>query len=158
MRSEPQQQLNKPGKADMAELNRYMVRKDRERIESYIERKGLPMHETGTGLWYYITVDGEGEYLSDFDNVEMEYDCSLLDGTICYSSVKDGIKNIILGRSEIEPGLYQGLKMLKSGGQAVFIIPPFLAYGLKGDGKNIPSRAILVYNIKITSVIKSNVN
>lgn len=151
-RTEPLQQSSKPGKSDMAELNRYMVRKDRERIESYIERKELPMKETGTGLWFYIKKEGEGRTLTDFDTVEIEYDCSLLDGTVCYSSAKDGLKSIILGRTELEPGLYQGLRMLKPGGEAVFILPPFLGFGLKGDGRNIPSRAILVYNISIKTV------
>ena len=33
----------------MADLNRYMVRKDRERIQNYIERKNLKMTETSTG-------------------------------------------------------------------------------------------------------------
>ena len=35
-----------PGSNEMADLNRYMVRKDRERIQNYIERKNLRMTET----------------------------------------------------------------------------------------------------------------
>jgi FKBP-type peptidyl-prolyl cis-trans isomerase len=49
----------------------------------------------------------------------------------------------------MEPGLNQGLRMLKRGGEALFILPPFLAYGLKGDGNKIPSRSVLIYEIKI---------
>lgn len=142
-------QARTPGLNEMADLNRYMVQKDRERIQSYIERKQLKMTESPTGLWYCIENEGEGELLKDFDRVVMEYQCSLLDGTECYSSLKDGPKDVILGRSEIEPGLYQGLRLLKPGGEGIFIIPPFLGFGLKGDGKNIPSRAVIVYNIHI---------
>jgi FKBP-type peptidyl-prolyl cis-trans isomerase len=61
--------------------------------------------------------------------------------------VQTGPREIILGRSEIEAGLDQGLRLLKPGGRAIFILPPFLAYGLKGDGKKIPSRAVVIYNI-----------
>jgi len=136
-----------PGKKEMEDLNRYFVQKDRERIENYIERKGLSMKESSSGLWYQILSEGEGPAFSDNSRIIYEYECSLLDGDICYSSVLTGPKEIVLGRSEIEAGLDQGFRLLKPGGKAIFILPPFLGYGLKGDGKKIPSRAIIVYNI-----------
>lgn len=135
----------------MADLNRYMVRKDRERIQNYIERKNLSMTETQTGLWYQIIKDGEGNTFREMDRVVMDYDCFLLDGTRCYSSKEVGPKELILGRSEIEAGLNEGLRLLNPGSEAIFIIPPFLAYGLIGDRKLIPPRAVLVYNITVQS-------
>jgi FKBP-type peptidyl-prolyl cis-trans isomerase len=139
----------KPGKKEMAELNRYLVQKDRERIENYIERKNLKMAESSSGLWYQIKSEGSGSYFTDNDKVVMDYECSLLDGTDCYSSKELGPKAVVLGRSEMEAGLNQGLRMLKPGAEAIFILPPFLAYGLPGDGKKIPSRAVIVYRITI---------
>ena len=139
----------KPGKNEMADLNRYLIQKDRERIQNYIERKNLKMTETPTGLWYQIIKEGKGAAFTRNDKIIMDYDCSLLDGTECYSSEKLGPKEVVLGRSEMESGLSEGLRMLKPGSEAVFIIPPFLAYGFPGDGKMIPSRAIIVYKINI---------
>ena len=133
----------------MADLNRYFVQKDRERIQNYIERKNLNMTESPTGLWYQILKDGAGNFFTDKDKVILGYECSLLDGTKCYSSISLGPKEVIMGRSEIEPGLNEGLRMLKPGSEAIFILPPYLAYGLLGDGKKIPSRAIIVYNVNI---------
>lgn len=140
---------SKPGMGEMEELNRYFVQKDRELIQNYAERKGLNMIESPTGLWYHIINQGEGTYYSDKDKIIFEYECSLLDGTKCYSSQTLGPKVIVLGRSTLEPGLNEGFRMLKPGGEAVFILPPFLAYGLPGDGKLIPSRAVIVYNVNI---------
>ena len=37
---------SRPGKNEMADLNRYFVQKDRERIQNYIERKNLKMKES----------------------------------------------------------------------------------------------------------------
>ena len=139
----------RPGKDEMADLNRYLVQKDRERIQNYIERKNLNMNESPTGMWYHIEKQGDGELLKDYDRIVMEYDCSLLDGTECYSSVDHGPKEIILGKSKIEPGLAEGLRMLKTGAEATFILPPFLAYGLVGDGEKIPPRAIIIYSVSI---------
>ena len=141
--------LSGPDKTEMADLNRYFVQKDRERIQNYIERKNLKMNETPTGLWYQVTNIGEGDFFKEKDKVIMNFVCSLLDGTVCYSSDELGPKEIILGRSEMEAGLNEGIRLLKPGSEAVFIIPPYLAYGLIGDRKKIPSRAILVYNIEI---------
>ncbi len=138
-----------PRKDEMAELNKYMVQKDRERIQNYIERKGLEMTESEAGLWYQIKSEGSGDYLIDNDRIVMEYECSLLDGTFCYSSQESGPKDLILGHSDIEAGLDRGLRMLKRGGEAIFIIPPFLAYGIVGDGDKIPPRAIIIYNVSV---------
>jgi FKBP-type peptidyl-prolyl cis-trans isomerase len=140
---------SKPGKNEMADLNKYLIRKDRERIKNYIERKNLKMNESPTGLWYQIIREGSGNVFSNSDKIVMDYECSLLDGTRCYSSKDLGPKEITLGRSEIEPGLNEGLRLLKPGAEATFIIPPFLAYGLIGDRKMIPSRAVIVYNVNI---------
>ena len=138
-----------PGTNEMADLNRYLVQKDRERIQNYIERKNLKMSESPTGLWYQILKEGKGDKITDGNRFTMDYECSLLDGTKCYSSKTLGQKELILGRSTMEPGLNEGLRMLKPGAEAIFILPPFLAYGLPGDGKKIPSRAIVVYNVRI---------
>jgi FKBP-type peptidyl-prolyl cis-trans isomerase FkpA len=140
---------HKPGDKEMADLNEYFVRKDRERIQNYIERKNLRMSESPTGLWYQLVKEGSGEIFSDNDQVIFDYECTLLDGTKCYSSKEMGPKDIILGRSAIETGLSEGLRMMKPGAEAIFIIPPFLAYGFIGDRKLIPPRAVIVYNIKI---------
>jgi FKBP-type peptidyl-prolyl cis-trans isomerase FkpA len=141
--------MKRPGAKEMAELNSYFVEKDRERIVNYAERKHLEMKESKSGLWYCIKSTGKGSSLVDKDRIIMDYKCSLLDGTLCYSSETLGPKDLVLGRSEIEAGLNEGLRMLGRGGEAVFILPPFLAYGLLGDTKAIPPRATIVYEIKI---------
>jgi len=138
-----------PGENEMVDLNRYFVRKDRERIQNYIERKNLRMTESPTGLWYQLIKEGEGEIFSDNDQVTFDYECSLLDGTKCYSSKEMGPKEIMLGSVAIEAGLNEGIRMMKPGAEATFIIPPFLAYGLIGDRKLIPPRAVIVYNVNI---------
>jgi FKBP-type peptidyl-prolyl cis-trans isomerase FkpA len=139
----------KPGNAEMENLNRYMIQKDRERIQNYIERKKLSMVQSPTGLWYQVLKEGEGDLLTDNSRFNLKYECSLLDGTLCYSSDILGPKEIVLGRSSIEPGLNEGLRLLRLGSEAIFILPPFLAFGLPGDGKMIPPRAVIIYNVNI---------
>jgi FKBP-type peptidyl-prolyl cis-trans isomerase len=139
----------RPGPNEMADLNKYLVQKDRERIKNFIERKSLQMNESPTGLWYQIKKEGTGNVFNYNDKVVFDYECSLLDGTRCYSSKDLGPKEVILGKSEMESGLNEGLRLLKPGAEAILIIPPYLAYGLIGDRKMIPSRAVIVYNVNI---------
>ena len=149
--SEKAPQGYRPGKDEMADVNRYIIQKDRERIQSYAERKGLVLQESPAGLWYNIINEGDGSFFKDYDRITFEYECSMLDGTNCYSSAELGPKEVILGRSELPSGLNEGLKLLKPGGVAIFIMPPFLAYGLVGDGKKIPPRSTLVYRVSVIS-------
>ncbi|MDY0099967.1 MAG: FKBP-type peptidyl-prolyl cis-trans isomerase [Bacteroidales bacterium] len=150
--NEPRPAPDPPDRKDLENINIYLVQKDREIIQSYIARKKIKMAESESGLWFLIVKKGEGEYIKENDTVVFDYKCSLLDGTLCYSSEADGQKEIILGRSGLEAGLEEGLRLLKPGGEAVFILPPFLGYGLLGDQKKIPARATLVYEINIVKV------
>lgn len=130
-------------------INRELAIKERERIESYIHRKNLSMQMSDLGIWYSILEEGKGARLTNGSSVSLEYTCSLLDGTLCYSSDKDGILNVVIGRSEIATGLDEALRMMKLGTDAMIILPSNLAYGLVGDGDRIPSRAALFYKIKV---------
>lgn len=144
------EQPKKPGKNEMAEMNRFLVQKDREIIMNYIERKGLTMRESPAGLWYVIEEEGEGNLLRDNDRILLAYRCELIDGTFCYSSDESGPMRVTVGKSDIEPGLNEGLRLLRPGGKAMFILPPFLAHGLVGDGEKIPPRTIIVYTVTVT--------
>lgn len=142
-------EVTRPDREAIEETNRYLVQKDRERVENYIERHGLEMTMSETGLWYRISKMGEGEVIRPDDIVKIEYDVELLDGTSIYTSDDRGLRDVRIGRSNIETGLDEGLRLLRGGGEALFIIPSYLAYGLLGDGEKIPSRAILVCKVRV---------
>ncbi len=133
----------------MEEVNRILNQKDAERILAYGERKGLDLVKNDAGLWYDIKRQGAGKSITDGDIIIMEYECLSLDGTPFYSSESAGPRIITVGQSEIENGLDMGIRMLADGGEATFILPPFLAYGLAGDDNKIPPRSVIVYNIKV---------
>lgn len=138
-----------PDRQSVEEANRYLVQKDRERIENYIERRGLDMQMSSSGLWYMITDTGSGDTIRENDRVSLRYNCNLLDGSEVYSSAERGLMEVFMGRTAIEAGLDEGLRLLRGGGEAVFIIPSYLGHGLLGDGEKIPPRSVLVYRIRV---------
>lgn len=150
-RSRQQGENEKLNTEQLAEINRQLLIKDRERIMSYIKRKDLDMKETDTGLWISSNADTNGT-INEGDRVTLEYSCSLLDGAVVYNSVEDGLMIFEVGKSDIPSGINEGVKLLGEGSEAVMILPGYLGYGLLGDEQKIPARSILVYNIKVLAV------
>ena len=130
-------------------VNKFLVQKDFELIKAYAERRGWEMEVTENGLFYEIYEPSPGDQVIDGMRVKLNYNVSLLDGTLCYSSDKDGAKQFIMGKSMEISGLEQGVGLMKTGEKARFIIPPHLAYGLLGDENRIPARSIIVYEVEL---------
>ncbi len=136
----------------MVRVNQYLVDKDKEIIENYVKRRGWNMEVTKTGLWYMIYQKGKGKPVRKNSRVTIEYNIHLLDGTLCYHSDEEGPKQFEVGKGEVEPGLDEGIRYLRMGDRARFIIPPHLAYGLIGDENKIPARSVIVYDLRVLSV------
>ena len=54
-----------------------------------------------------------------------------------------------LGKGQVIPGWEQGVVGMKVGGRRELIIPPSLAYGVKGSPPTIPPNATLVFVIDL---------
>ncbi|MBN1597415.1 MAG: FKBP-type peptidyl-prolyl cis-trans isomerase [Bacteroidales bacterium] len=143
---------NKSTEEQLVEVNRILVKKDRQKITGYINRKGWNMMETETGLWYEILEEGSGDSAKSGQLATMEYTVRLLDGTICYTSNKNSPKTFLIGKGNVESGIEQGVLLLKEGTKARFILPPYLAHGLPGDGDKIPARSIIIYELELLSL------
>jgi FKBP-type peptidyl-prolyl cis-trans isomerase FkpA len=130
-------------------VNKYLVGKDADLIRSYAERRGWKMTTTQTGLWYMIAQKGTGKAAVIGKMAEINYRISLLDGTLCYSSEDLGPKKFKIGQGGVESGLEEGILLMHEGDKANFVMPPHLAYGLMGDEKKIPARAIILYEVEL---------
>lgn len=137
-------------------VNKFLVQKDFELITAYAERRGWDMEVTRSGLFYEIYKQTGGQSAGLGMTVKLNYNVSLLDGTVCYTSDRDGAKRFVLGKSMEISGLEQGVELMKTGEKARFIIPPHLAYGLLGDEKRIPARSIIVYEVELLEADKDH--
>jgi FKBP-type peptidyl-prolyl cis-trans isomerase len=132
-------------------INKFLVRKDIDLIKSYAERRGWDMEVTESGLYFEIYEETDGTRAEPGMHIRINYTLSLMDGTLCYSSEKDGEKKFQLGKSLEISGLEQGIELMRVGEKARFIMPPHLAYGLLGDEERIPARSIIVYEVELLS-------
>jgi len=139
-------------KETLMKVNKYLVEKDAEIIESYVKRRNWQMEVTESGLWYMIYEKGHGPKATIGKVATIEYIITLLDGTVCYDSGNSGPKRFTIGRGGVEAGLEEGILMLRTGDKARFILPPHLAYGLLGDEEIIPPRSAIVYELEVINI------
>lgn len=137
----------------LIKANKYLLKRDKELIESYIGRRNWKMQTTKGGLWYEIYLKTDKKKIVAGDIIRYNYTIELLDGTVCYSSEKDGIGQVKIGQSGKESGLEKGLLKMKVGEKAHLILPPYMAHGLIGDMQRIPSRSTIVYDIEVLKVV-----
>ncbi|CAB1312242.1 unnamed protein product [Coregonus sp. 'balchen'] len=87
------------------------------------------------------------------DFVRYHFNGTLLDGTPFDSSYNKGqTHDSLVGEGWLIKGMDEGLLGMCVGETRNIIIPPFLAYGEKGSGKEIPSQATLVFNVLLADL------
>lgn len=145
--------VSKPALSESLEkANRYLVRSEEEDINDFVKRYGWKMEKSGTGLRFLIDSSGAGEKVQFGQQVTLAYQVRFLTGDIIYDSKELGNKSFIAGRGGVETGLEEGIKLLRKGDKAKFILPSHLAFGLLGDGDKIPSKTPLIYEVELIDI------
>lgn len=137
-------------KEQSSKLNRELAQSEAYAIKQYLSRrKSWKMIKTGTGLQYMIFQHGKGLQAKSGMYALVNYEISLLDGTVCYTSDSLGASEFLVDHSEVESGLQEGIQYLHVGDKAIFIMPSHLAHGLLGDMNKIPPLEPVIFKIEL---------
>ncbi|MCU4175426.1 FKBP-type peptidyl-prolyl cis-trans isomerase [Carboxylicivirga sp. N1Y90] len=139
----------------LLEHNRNLVDLENKVIRDYLDTIGIEMQQSKTGLWYKIDSDSVGETAREKDMVHLNYKIMLMDSAVCYSSEKNGMWSFEVGKGSVETGIEEGILLMSEGDEASFILRPNMAHGLSGDGDRIPGRAILLYQLELIKIDRS---
>jgi len=106
--------------------------------------------KTESGLLYKVITEGTGEKPAATDTVEVDYEGSLIDGTVFDSSYERG-ESITFPLNGVIPGWTEGLQLMPVGSKYELYIPTDLAYGPGGTGP-IPPYAALKFVVELHGI------
>lgn len=136
----------------LVNINKKVVKTESQEIDDFLERYRWKVQTTSTGLRYMVYHSLNGQKAKRGDKVVLRYKLQLLNGDLLYNSAMEGPKEFIIGTGGVENGLEEGVLLMGKGDKAKLVVPSHLAYGLLGDLKKIPERAVLVYDVELVSV------
>jgi FKBP-type peptidyl-prolyl cis-trans isomerase len=132
------------------ELNKNLSMEEEINIDLYLEEhKDWKVVKTGSGLRYWIYEKGKGAQAATSKSAEVELIVELLDGKECYRTNEDEVEVFEIDRADIESGIHEGIKYMRVGDRAKFILPSHLAHGLVGDLDKVPPLSTLVIDIHL---------
>ncbi|MFN5443776.1 MAG: FKBP-type peptidyl-prolyl cis-trans isomerase [Crocinitomicaceae bacterium] len=136
------------------DLNRKLAKKEKLDILMYLENHPQwKMEQTGSGLFYQIIKKKEGEiHAKPGMEVAVKYKISFLNGDLCYETPKNQLSYFKIDHSDIESGVQEGVKKMRKGEKAVFIVSSHLAHGITGDQNKIPPATSLVVEIELVDL------
>jgi FKBP-type peptidyl-prolyl cis-trans isomerase FkpA len=124
--------------------------RNRNLSEDFIARyRSKPdVNETASGLLYRIRDDGDGADYDAHQQVKIHQRISLADGSVIDDTYKRGLAEQF-GLAEAIPGLREGLKLMREGARYEFVIPADLAWGKKGNGRQIGPNSVMIMDVRL---------
>lgn len=104
-----------------------------------------------SGLQYKIIKKGDGKIPGENDTVECNYRGTLIDGAEFDSSARVG-KPVQFKVGGVIPGWQEALKLMPVGSKWQLFIPPQLAYGAQGAGRDIGPNATLIFDVELLGI------
>jgi FKBP-type peptidyl-prolyl cis-trans isomerase FklB len=104
-----------------------------------------------SGLQYKILKAGSGKKPTDNDSVQCNYRGTLINGTEFDSSYRRGQPSTFKV-TDVIPGWTEALKLMPVGSKWQLFIPPQLAYGERGAGRNIGPSTTLIFEIELLAI------
>ena len=112
------------------------------------------VYTTPSGLQYMVLRQGAGVRAKPGDRVRVNYQGSLLDGTVFDSSYERG-QPAEFALNEVIPGWTEGVSLMPVGAKYRFWVPGNLAYGEKGTpGGPIGPNATLVFDVELMGILQ----
>lgn len=118
------------------------------------EKEGVKV--TDSGLQYKVLEEGTGASPTEEDEVRVDYEGTLVDGTVFDSSYERG-EPATFPVNRVIPGWTEGLKMMKEGAKYKFFIPGDLAYGQNPPPRSqIGVNETLIFEVELLEVNPEN--
>lgn len=119
--------------------------------ESFLaeNKKNPAVKVTSTGLQYEVIKEGKGQTPKASSNVNVDYQLTLLDGTLIDSSYVRKVPSDF-PLTQVIPGFREGLTLMKVGSHYRFWIHPDIGYG--ANSTNVPPNSLLIFEVELHAI------
>jgi FKBP-type peptidyl-prolyl cis-trans isomerase FklB len=147
--------LRKEMMAKQQELLKKLAEKNKFEGEAFLaeNKKKEGVITLPSGLQYKVIKAGSGKKPTLTDKVTTNYKGTLIDGTEFDSSYKRG-QPATFPVNGVIPGWTEALQLMETGSKWQLFIPPNLAYGERGAGRNIGPNATLIFEMELISIVE----
>ena len=148
------QQLQQTVTARQAENKEKLWGANRKAGEQFLaeNRTKEGVHTTTSGLQYKVLTEGKGAIPQKTDKVKVNYEGTLIDGTVFDSSIKRG-QPATFQVNQVIKGWTEALCMMPVGSKWELYIPQELAYGDRETG-NIKPYSTLIFTVELLDIEK----
>jgi FKBP-type peptidyl-prolyl cis-trans isomerase FklB len=145
--------LQKTLMAKKAETMQKLSEKNKADGEKFLAENGKKegVKTLPSGLQYKEIAPGTGKSPKTTDTVTTHYKGTLIDGTEFDSSYKRG-EPVSFPVSGVIAGWTEALQLMKEGAKWQLFVPPSLAYGDRGAGREIGPNATLIFEVELISI------
>jgi FKBP-type peptidyl-prolyl cis-trans isomerase FkpA len=106
---------------------------------------------TASGLTYEDLEVGDGAQAKTGDNVTVNFNGWLTDGTL-YDSQLDSNYRFTIATWDVPSGVAEGMVGMRVNGTRLLVIPPELAFGASGFASVIPANATLIIEVQLVAI------
>lgn len=103
-----------------------------------------------SGVQYRVLKEGEGENPTADSTVTLDYELSLLDGSVIDSSFERGTP-ATFSLTQVISGFSEAVMQMKPGSSIIAWLPPAVGYGEDGN-QNIEPNSLLIFKIDLISI------
>lgn len=138
----------------LGKANEEAFAKFREEGESFLAEnfKKEGVHTTISGLQYEVLKEGKGDKPNATAQVTVNYQGTLLDGTIFDSSIERG-QPATFGVNQVIPGWTEALQLMNKGAKYRLYIPQNLGYGANPHpGGAIKPYMALIFDVELLEI------
>jgi FKBP-type peptidyl-prolyl cis-trans isomerase FkpA len=108
---------------------------------------------TASGLQYEIIIEGTGPKPGASNTVRVNYEGTLIDGTVFDSSYTRG-EPVEFPLAGVIPGWTEGIQLMPVGSTYKLYIPSELAYGTQSPGGVIGPNSVLIFKVELLAIVE----
>ncbi len=145
-------------RGEMQKMMRKKIQPNIDQCNDFLTQnaKKAGVKQTASGLQYEVITEGTGARPADTSVVKVHYEGFLLNATRPFDSSRDRGAPAEFPLNGVIRGWTEGVQLMTVGSRYKFYIPYQLGYGEQGSGEAIPGGSLLIFDVELIEIVKSN--